>query len=194
MNLTTLFLIYLKMISQFLNEFITIDIILISFIFILLVILAIVIFIQLLWDSAWWIWKNSNKIGNFLRRIKNTINNWIISSITQSKYTDKAKGKAKYKKGSPFKVTKQKNKKNKSKSFVLPFIDNDNDNWCESFLDIVISNFYTRIIQLANRVLLLSIVALNCFFKQQQQTTTTTSFSVGIASYILFFFFIKKKD
>ena len=40
------------MISQFLNEFITIDIILISFIFILLVILAIVIFIQLLWDSA----------------------------------------------------------------------------------------------------------------------------------------------
>ena len=52
MNLTTLFLIYLKMISQFLNEFITIDIILISFIFILLVILAIVIFIQLLWDSA----------------------------------------------------------------------------------------------------------------------------------------------
>ena len=173
MNLTTLFLIYLKMISQFLNEFITIDIILISFIFILLVILAIVIFIQLLWDSAWWIWKNSNKIGNFLRRIKNTINNWIISSITQSKYTDKAKGKAKYQKGSPFKVTKQKNKKNKSKSFVLPFIDNDNDNWCESFLDIVISNFYTRIIQLANRVLLLSIVALNCFLnnnnKQQQQ-------------------------
>lgn len=158
MNLITLYWDYLKMISQFLNEFITIDINLISWFFILLLSLAILNFMQFL--LPWRIWTHKKIIGTYLLSLLSLIpiiiffGIMITSSFTQSisryksKYTDKAKDNSKSK------------DQKQSKSFVLPFLF--------SFLKIEIYDSSSRIIQLANGVFLLSIVSfvflLNVFF------------------------------
>jgi len=147
------------MLSQFLNEFISIEIVLISFGFIL--ILAISNLIPLVLHSA-------GRILTITHKIVTTIaaGTVIANSFPPSKNSDSDKEKKKdsdknNSKNSDNKSvqpesnnTDSNNNSGTSKSFVLPFIF--------SFLNIEITDSSSRIIELANGVFMLSLVSFIC--------------------------------
>ena len=155
MNLITLPLKYLEVIPQFLNEFSTIDIILISFIFIFLIIWAIINFISLVVHSAGRILTIGHKIITSIAA-GTVIANSLPKGTDNDKDKDKDKKKSKESDNKSDQSESTNNNSGTSKSFFLPFI--------LSFLDIPISDTTSRIIELANGVFLLSIVAFTCLF------------------------------